>query len=243
MVDKNTVKILAAIPTSDVVRHGVFYDCFAQVKWPNSHCIISYSRGQSPAAGRNILIRQAKEKGVDYIFFIDDDVILPPDVVERLLSHDKDIVTGLYLHRPFPHRPILFDRVGESGRVGYKLLTDDVPEGLIKIKNCGLGCVMIKMSVFDKLKEPYITLGQLDPENWCDDIKFFNDCRDVGFDIWCDTSVKCGHLVSMAITPFKQNGKWFTAYNSFGTGQPSIPQQVPSPEALAQMEKELAAQL
>ena len=49
-------------------------------------------------ACRNYLRSYALENGYDYFLDLDQDVIPPRDVIERLLSHKKDFVTGIYFN-------------------------------------------------------------------------------------------------------------------------------------------------
>ena len=45
---------------------------------------------------RNILRKIALTKDYDYFLSLEQDVIPPKDIIERLLSHKKDIVSGIY---------------------------------------------------------------------------------------------------------------------------------------------------
>ena len=66
---------------------------------------------RSPAHGRNLIVEAAKEFNCTHILFVDDDMAYKPESLEQLLSHDLDIVTGLYLSRAFPHQPLIFDLI------------------------------------------------------------------------------------------------------------------------------------
>ena len=45
---------------------------------------------------RNFLRRKVLHEDFDYFFNVDQDVILPPDALTRLVSHKKPMVTGIY---------------------------------------------------------------------------------------------------------------------------------------------------
>lgn len=214
-------KVLIAVPTMEYGRQGIFYDYYNLIqKEPGT--ILSFSRGQSPAANRNVLIEGGLQSGCTHILFIDDDVLVPPDILPKLLRHDKDIVTGLYLMRQYPHKPIIFDFSDDKGHC-RNYYPKDSEDSLIEIINCGLGAVLIKMEVFRAIEKPWITLGELDPQNWCDDIAFFNKCKAFGFKMYCDLSVVCGHIASAAVWPEHKNGQWWTKYDTFGSGHVYFP--------------------
>lgn len=45
---------------------------------------------------RNSLVKMALETNPDYLLFIDSDMLMPADALDRLISLDKDIVSALY---------------------------------------------------------------------------------------------------------------------------------------------------
>ncbi len=216
-------KILIGVPVGETSRHNFFHQSIYAMDKPHVGAISMIS-GRSPAASRNIIIRQALENNFTHILFLDDDNIPPQDVISRLLAHDVDMVTGLYLHHGYPHKPILFNNTLPDGSALYHPLVPN-EHGLIKIENCGLGCVLIKIEVFRKVEAPWVALGQLDPENWCDDFYFFRKAQEAGFNLYCDLTVKVGHLGYHIVTPHydTETNEWFTTYNTFGTGLVSIP--------------------
>lgn len=209
--------------TGQWARRADFYDYILTMdKPPNTNILPCHDR--SPAHGRNLLFGAARELEHSHIMLMDDDVVPPKDGMMRLLAHDKDIVTGLVLSQPYPHAPLVFDLVTESGAALNMYLHE--PPGLKEVKNCGFGFVLFKTHIFDKLEKPWVRLGELDPEQWCDDIGFFNRVTKAGFKIYCDTSVMVGHINTHIITPEYKDGKWYTIYNTGGPESIRIPQMV-----------------
>lgn len=180
--------------------------------------------GQSPARNRNIGIEQALNHGFTHIFFVDDDVLLPKDALKKLLAHKKDIVSGLYLMRSYPHRAIAFSAQDSDGLATWQQLKPDV-DGLIEIQSAGLGCCLINTQIFMKMEKPWIRLGEIELDHWCDDLGFFNRAKRLGYRLYLDTSVKCGHVAEIAVWPDRVDDKWMTVYNSVGgEGTAMIPQ-------------------
>lgn len=214
-------KILIGIPTAEYARRADFYDYLNGLIKPDGTYVFM-SHGQSPARNRNLMIKYALEQNCTHVMFIDDDTAFPPDMLMKLLAHDVDIVTGLYLMRNFPHQPIIFDSSMEDGRCAYHFL-DNNEKGLIEILNCGLGSCLIKTHVFKAIEEPWIRLGELEKDHWCDDIGFFNRVRAKGFKIHCDLDCPVGHVASMIIWPDRVDGKWMTVYDTSGKGRVSFP--------------------
>lgn len=224
-------KVLIAIPTAEFARRADFYDYFNMLEKPIG-TICTFSHGQSPARNRNIMIEQALANDCSHIMFIDDDVAFKPDSLIKLLAHDKDMVSGLYLMRNYPHFPILFDESYDDGRCKFSFL-EKGRKGLVEAVNCGLGAALIKIEVFKTMPKPWITLGELEKDHWCDDISFFNRARKLGFKLFVDLDIPFGHMNTAIIWPDRDpEGNWFTAYNTGGTEVFKVPQVVPTYEQI-----------
>lgn len=233
MVD---TKILVALVTGEYVRQASFIPSFIGLQRPNNS-VTSTVHGQSPAAGRNIIIRQALDHGCSHIFFMDDDMVFPPDTLMKLLVHNKPIVSALYLLRSFPHRAAFFDKAYADGKNKFMPLTKGL-KGLVKGTNAGLGAVLISIEVFKAMEEPWVRLGELDKDGWCDDVGFFNRAREKGFDIYCDLDAPVGHLTYNTIWPENLDGEWFTNYKH-SSGNVRIGQNIPTLEEIKEQEATL----
>lgn len=229
------VKVMIAIPTQEFARRADFYDYVNMLEKPEE-TVMTVSHGQSPARNRNIMIEQALNNDCTHILFLDDDMAFKPNLLNQLLAHDKDMVSGVYLMRNYPHFPVFFDQQFEDGRCKFSFL-ENGRKGLVEAVNTGLGACLIKTDVFRKMSEElgkvWITLGELEKDHWCDDIAFFNKCRKAGFHLYVDLDCPVGHMMTAIIWPDRAtDGTWFTAYN---TGSPEIfrvPQVIPNQEQL-----------
>lgn len=224
---KTVKKVLVGLSTAEHIRKADFLPHFLGLQKPDNTLIITV-HGQSPAQARNIIVEQAMSNDCTHILFLDDDMICPADTLMKLLSHDKDIVTGLYLLRSFPHFPALFDEAYDNGKCKFTFLDSNV-SGLVPAVNCGLGCVLISVKVFEALEKPYVRLGEIEKDGWCDDVGFFNRCRAAGFEIFCDTDATLGHITSVVMWPEKHGEAWFTNYKH-PNGNVVIPQNIPTLE-------------
>jgi glycosyltransferase involved in cell wall biosynthesis len=209
MVDS---KVLIGVPTGEYSRRADFYDYYNVLDKPNG-CMAMFSHDRSPAHGRNTIIDHALEHECTHILFIDDDMAFKKDALLQLLVHNLDIVSGLYLSRAYPHQPIVFGHATETGRcLAIELDNDERP--LREVVATGFGFLLVKTSIFKNLEKPYIRLGELDPQEWCDDLGFFHRVREAGIKSYCDMTCLVGHIGSMIIWPNKQDGKWFTGYDT-----------------------------
>ena len=154
--------------------------------------------GKSWAEARIEVVKKARERGFKYLFYLDDDVLPPPDVIRRLMAHGKDIVTGIYYTKTEPSTPVIFEDFGNGPMMNFEL------DSLFEIGGAGLGCTLINMDVFDKFDEAGLPFFK---ENWnykhpkhgdirCpigEDHYFFIHAKKLGYKVWCDSSILCDH--------------------------------------------------
>lgn len=103
---------------------------------------------------RNSAIEQAFSMGFqpDYIFIVDADNLIPPDIIERLMHCDKDIVSALYFAHLPPYEPLVY-KIGKNGYFdNYPYIT---PNRVMECHGIGMGAVLIKADVFKKIKYPW----------------------------------------------------------------------------------------
>lgn len=149
---KQPIKVILALPsgrtwearTSTCVSGLMAYSALQGV----SLGIINLE-GSMITKQRNDLKDGATKYGADYIFFIDTDLVLPCDSLMRLLAHKKDVVGATYNKRVPPYETL--------GRLkGLKPTDLEVAKGgLREAELLPGGCMLVKMSVFDKITWPY----------------------------------------------------------------------------------------
>lgn len=219
-------RVLIGWTTQESGRRADFYNYLSTLnKPPGTYHMPSNDR--SPAKGRNLIIEEAMKKECSHILFVDDDMAPQPDALLQLLEHNVPAVSGLYLSRRYPHEPLAFDVADDSGAcLPMYLLGNE--KRLMPIVAAGLGFCLFKIEVFETMRKPWIRLGELDQEEWCDDIGFFKRFREAGFQLYLDTECLVGHIGSMIIKPNKEKGEWFTNYDTAGKGMIKTPQLIKS---------------
>ena len=134
-----------------------------------------------------------------HILQIDSDMMFPMDGLERLLSHDKDIVGAFYNKRVPPYET-----------VGHLLHAPDISKGgLYPADLMPHGFVLIKREVFEKLKSPWYyesfdpaCVTEKDPDGLVgEDVNFSRDCVKAGIEMWCDADLtfECAHIGEIAV--------------------------------------------
>jgi hypothetical protein len=186
---------------------------------PQNTLFLFESKKPDVALSRNILAAQALREKTEWIFYLDSDVIPPLNVIPRLLGHNLPITSGLYWRRYETLQPCIY-KLSEEGLP--KALTDDelsvYGSMLMEVEGIGAGCLLIHSSVFEKLKPTVEQFDLQDPVtkqvltcwkffeyivhhnvNLSEDIVLASRVRGLGYKIFADLSVRCGHLTTVIV--------------------------------------------
>ncbi len=148
-------------------------------------------------ASRNILREKVLNENYDYFFSLEQDVIPPEDIIEKLIQHNKKVTAAIYfannivpgetLSKLIPLVYVLEDEKTLSMRpLNNNELWKD--QKLMKVVSAGLGCVLIHKDVLKEVEFRYDL-------NSFDDRWFFLDLYSKQIPVYADTSIKCKHLI------------------------------------------------
>jgi hypothetical protein len=139
-------------------------------------------------------------------------------MISQFIKHFENdpglgIVGGLYYQRGADCKAVIM-KEGKDG--GFFWMRDDEIIGsLQEVAVQGGGCMMIRMSVFDKIKGPWF-----EPEfDMGTDLQICKKVRDAGFKVACDTSIKIGHVLSKREIVTPQNRVRIAAENARQSGE------------------------
>ena len=142
---------------------------------------------------RTWLVREALKRGSTHILMVDSDMFFPIEdgvnPIQRLVSHDKDIIGGWYNFRRLPAEPVGFPRELHTGETEP-----------FKCDVVGTGFLLVKREVFEKIPEPWFQFGR-DKEQqlvYGEDSWFCDQARKVGFDVWADPGLFIKHIGEFA---------------------------------------------
>ena len=130
--------VLIGLPIYDNrIESDILQECFEAKDDPE--CVvkgIQYYNGDSLIPrGRNKIAKMFLETDCKYLMFIDSDIRFQRWMINRLRSHDKGIVGGVYLKKTLPYQPVMNAYLGEEN-------------GLAIMREIGTGFMMIRRDVF-----------------------------------------------------------------------------------------------
>jgi GT2 family glycosyltransferase len=180
---------------------------------------------------KRLVVHYAREKIVeavlacdcfDYIWWLDDDMVFPPDTLVRLLAHQKPVVTAIAYQRKEPYAPCIFEwkdleehekqvakkEVAEVGGY-YDHLQNMERTGLRKIDGCGSACVLVDVDVYRKLqdagKRPWYS-----NRAFGEDLHFTRLCNlsEPEIKVYADTDLIIGHIGDPVIVDEAHVARW-----------------------------------
>jgi len=187
-------------------RYTVFTASLAGLARPEG-VALRWGMGSDTIANRNEIVRAALEG--EWLWFMDDDHAFAPDILLRLLAHEREdaVIVPLCLKRQQPFIPCAF-----SARGGDDLYPIDLARlpsgGLVPVYAAGTAGMLIPCGLLEEIPEPWF---EHDPIG--EDVLFCEKVRETGAQILCDLETPLGHLTTAAVWPSFADGRWNVGFN------------------------------
>lgn len=205
-----STRMVVGVSTADNARYTVFYASLMALDLRGIDSVMTVVSSAVISENRNHITKVMLDQKADYVLYLDDDHILPSNVVQRLLAADKDVISAHYIRRQPPFNPVLMEHELPDRSHTWKLL-DPKESGIVSVAAVGAGCLLIKRKVIEALEPPYWTLGQINPASWGDDLDFCSRVRKAGFEVHCDLDNPIGHLMIGSVWPARDEKLGWTA--------------------------------
>jgi GT2 family glycosyltransferase len=194
------MKTLIAVPCMDMLHTGFFVTYNQMRKVGDTGLAVCQS--SLVYESRNILGKSALESGADRILWLDSDMLLPPDLMEKLsenLDNGCEYAAALYFQRNGTHDPVAYERL-ERAEDAEGMVSVDVatvrswPEDqLFEIAGSGFGAVMMTVGLYRRVYEAYgLPFSPL--LGLAEDLSFCLRARKLGAKLWCDSRVRPKHI-------------------------------------------------
>lgn len=153
---------------------------------------IKYTRSKVSfhAHARNSLAKVAEG---EFLLQLDTDIEFEPDIlvrmVDRMMRHNIDVLTGVYVTKHPPHHPVLYHHDGKKFRnIG------DWSSDIVQVDGAGGGVLCVRNRVFKRIENelgdgPFSIIPP-----YGEDLSFFERLRELDIKSFCDTRIQVGHL-------------------------------------------------
>ena len=199
------------------VRTGAWVERLKHENAPVQYEIYWFTTGRLlTQMAREKLVREARDRGMDYVIQYDDDMLLPPDFVQRMLETMEqnkhiNVLGALAFMRTAPHYPVLYtvtegyDTVRQQEYYFNQTVKRYPKDTLIECDAIGFGGVCIDMNfVRNKMKEPYF----MSTTQTGEDIWFCVQAKEAGGRVFMDTRIKLGHIKNPEVIDEEGFDKW-----------------------------------
>ena len=192
-------KVLIGVATRGHIHVGTVRFLLSQ-----KHEVCFGAEGISATIARSIICRKFLKGDYTHLFFLDDDINPPKDVIDKLLKHDKDVIcANYYLFLDGRLHCAAYTKKGDNVYEPYDLST----VGMKEVDGIGLGACLIKRAVIKETLKIYDFSLVLDEEGYLskgEDITFSEAVKIQGFPIHYDFNTICQHHKEIGLQDMEQ---------------------------------------
>ena len=195
------MKLLIAVPAYESMRVEFVRSLMDLTGWLNENKLwyeVKIISGTLVHIARDRLAQHAVNNGFDEVLWIDSDMVFDRHVYEDLKDAGRDMVCGWFISRHYPYVSCLFRSMDPVERI------NEVPDVPFRVAGCGFGCVLMKAEI---LKQVMVSNGGkcfVPSQKLGEDCAFCKRVTDLGFEIWCEPTVRVGHVGNLIIWPEDQ---------------------------------------
>lgn len=200
------MKLLICVPTLDYM-HSEFVKSLTRLilrlKDEGTDFDVEIISGTLVYIARDKLAKKALKEGYTHTLWLDSDMVFNDDLLDDLMFSGKSFITAVYHARRPPHGSCIFKDINLDSIQRYET---DYPNTTFEVAGCGFGCVLVETQVFkdvlDRFGETFLPLPGLG-----EDIAFCQRARNAGHKIYCEPSVRPGHIGHITIYP-EDRDRW-----------------------------------
>ncbi len=202
----NDIKIMVAVPHTGHVEPMLYERLFMQEdecgkRLPNSMIELThFEEGYCIDEKRNTMVKRfLSRRDCTHLLMLDSDVVMPLDAISQMLHADYDIVCGYYPKKGYPTLSCVIPQ-GCDMKTSMPIadISDNVSPFVVKAN--GMGCALMKRSVFERVREPWFKYVTFDDGNTLsEDYNFCLNCVAAGIEMYVHPRVRCGHVKKVVL--------------------------------------------
>lgn len=206
------MRLLIGIPTLDYVNVD-FMKCLMnlimRLKDDGIQFDVEINSGTLVYLARERIAHKAINEKYTHVLWLDSDMVFNADILDDLMFCGKDFVTGIYHARRKGYASVIFKSIEINNITRF----EEYPNEPFQIAGCGFGCVLTSTEMlssvclhFGTCFTPLQSLGE--------DIAFCKRAKDLGYKLWCEPTVVCGHIGHITIYP-EDHDAWKKTISNF----------------------------
>lgn len=181
--------IAIGIPTRDSIGIDTVVSLINILASSRHATQVIFQKGCYIHENRKTLVYEAKKHRATHLFFMDSDMVIPGDILNRLMFLDKDVVGAAYNQRGIPLRSTVTMAEGSPLMEPSELGKDP-----FKCFSVGTGAMLINISVFSRIEKPWFFFEPHDDGDMGEDVWFCRQVKRAGMEVWCDPLPDIKHI-------------------------------------------------
>lgn len=177
-------RICIGIPTNRGVKPRTVLSLMSIVNtFKYDYEFVIATEGYTIAENRTYIVNKAKEARCTHVLFIDDDMVFPANTLDKLMSHNKEVVGVNSNSRVLPLKSTV-------------LVDGEIKDELFECIQVGGGILLVDMKVFDGVPMPWFQFETFDTGQikMGEDAYFCEEVYRAGWKVYCDGSINVGHI-------------------------------------------------
>lgn len=203
------MKLMVAVPTTDYVN-AEFMKCLVNMGMKLARdgvkADVQVIGGTLVYIARNRLANRAIRDGYTHVLWLDSDMTFSENIVDDLLFCGKEMVCGAFVGRRPPYGPCVYSDISDPGNM---IQVKDFGTEPFRVDGCGFATVLTAVSLLKDVQDKFETCFRPN-ERYGEDLAFCDRVKQLGREIWCDPTVRPGHI---ALVPV------YAGEHLFGGGQ------------------------
>ena len=200
-----SIRLLIAVPTTDYV-HADFVKSLAKLQSELGRRHVAYDveiqSGTLVYFARNRLANKAINENYTHVLWLDSDMVFSEQIVEDLMDVGKDMVCGAFVSRRPPYSPCIYTSIEKYNIEKVK----DFGLRPFRVDGCGFATVLTSVELLQAVTQKYGTCFQ-PTDYYGEDLAFCWRVKQLGREIWCEPTVRVGHIAHVPIWPGEEPAK------------------------------------
>ena len=200
-----SMRLLIAIPTTDYI-HADFINSLCGLTTELNRRRIAYEVGLQTGTlvyiARNRLANKAVNENFTHVLWLDSDMVFNPQILDDLMFCEKEMVCGAFVSRRPPYSPCVYSSIKKNEIEKVK----DFGTKPFRVDGCGFACVLTTTELIQAVQLKFGTAFQ-PTDYYGEDLAFCWRVGQIGREIWCEPTARCGHIAHVPIWPGEEPAK------------------------------------
>ena len=194
-----SMRLLIAIPSTDYM-HADFVKSLCGLTTELSRKRVAYDIGLQTGTlvyiARNRLANKAVNENFTHVLWFDSDMVFNPTILDDLMFCGKEMVCGAFVSRRPPYGSCVYSSIKKDQIEKVK----DFGTKPFRVDGCGFACVLTTTELIQAVQQKFGTAFQ-PTDYYGEDLAFCWRVGQIGREIWCEPTARCGHIAHVPIWP------------------------------------------